>query len=600
MIPNSALRPSRVLFLLVCGCGPQGKEEPGTSVDGPDDSGTSSDTGALIDGDGDGWSLVQDCDDGDPSIHPGAVEICNGIDDDCDRLIDDSDDSLSSVGLETFYEDADGDGYGTADVTRAACVLPAAHAAQAGDCDDLRPSVHPGADEVCGSGLDEDCDGGYSAECGLDGISAEGVIPTAEALELPLSDTTANPYSLRVATFDLDGDGVDDVITGDVGLGDDGGVHVLWGGTTDTPEATLLGGADGPAASLTDVGWRLLALPDVSGDGRSDLVVASSAGVWLVQSGDVARGEGTHLSTVGALAIDTDVVVPEDLTSPGDLDDDGVVELLVSQASGGVHLFMGTQLSSSEPLSLADAVRVPARECPGLGGEGMSTGLDLDGDGFSDMAVGCPNWYAGGRGRVVVFEGASLGDRLASGTLEVLPEDACISNESGGTNNMGRLVMPAGDLDHDGYPDLAVVQAATTVRVFGGRVDWFASTGCGAGTGQRVPTDADLSLDAGDEAAPYRSTSWVVPHEDLTGDGRDDLLLMNLNIGNWSGSATFFTGAEGWDAVPTTPTYTLQGERDDRLLHATVGDPWGLGLPTVFMPAVEDAPVLRSLSVPGY
>lgn len=58
-----------------------------------------------------------DCDDTAAAIHPGAVEVCNGKDDNCSGTIDDVD----STEGETFYQDADGDGFGNLDITTTAC-----------------------------------------------------------------------------------------------------------------------------------------------------------------------------------------------------------------------------------------------------------------------------------------------------------------------------------------------------------------------------------------------------------------------------------------------------------------------------------------------
>jgi hypothetical protein len=91
-----------------------------------------------------------DCDDGDPAIHPGAAETCNGRDDDCDGLTDEG-----VTG--TWYADADGDGSGAGPVV-AACAAAPGLAAAADDCDDAAADVHPGAVEVC-NGRDDDCDG---------------------------------------------------------------------------------------------------------------------------------------------------------------------------------------------------------------------------------------------------------------------------------------------------------------------------------------------------------------------------------------------------------------------------------------------------------
>lgn len=89
---------------------------------------------ANTDADGDGSPASVDCDDKDRAVHPGAKEICNGKDDDCNGRID-----------EGF--DADGDGFTTC-----------AAFGKAADCDDADPKVNPGAAEVCNA-KDDNCDG---------------------------------------------------------------------------------------------------------------------------------------------------------------------------------------------------------------------------------------------------------------------------------------------------------------------------------------------------------------------------------------------------------------------------------------------------------
>ena len=92
-----------------------------------------------------------DCNDNDNTVHPGATEVCNGIDDNCDGLVDE--------GVQTtFYRDADGDGYGDAAFTTLACSAPSGYVSNSTDCDDSKSSVHPGATEVC-NGIDDNCDG---------------------------------------------------------------------------------------------------------------------------------------------------------------------------------------------------------------------------------------------------------------------------------------------------------------------------------------------------------------------------------------------------------------------------------------------------------
>ncbi len=100
---------------------------------------------ANTDLDGDGYGTgalcpLIDCDDGDPAVFPGAIETCNGIDDDCDGLVDD--------GI-----DLDADGYTGCGGT---------------DCDDANAAIYPGAVEQC-NGVDDDCNGAVDDTVDADG-----------------------------------------------------------------------------------------------------------------------------------------------------------------------------------------------------------------------------------------------------------------------------------------------------------------------------------------------------------------------------------------------------------------------------------------------
>jgi len=142
-----------------------------------------------------------DCDDTDPTVYPGAPEICDGQDNSCNDLIDDEDplvegqsewfrdadgdglgDPESSVlaceqpdgyvdnaldcddtdpeagEASAWYRDADGDGFGDPDVFVFACEQPDGHVANDLDCNDADPEINPDAIEVCDS-QDNDCDG---------------------------------------------------------------------------------------------------------------------------------------------------------------------------------------------------------------------------------------------------------------------------------------------------------------------------------------------------------------------------------------------------------------------------------------------------------
>lgn len=96
-----------------------------------------------------------DCDDTDATVFPGAVEVCNDRDDDCDGTVDPG----SSADVATWYVDADRDGFGDPTRTAHTCDAPRGFTADATDCDDDDDAHNPGAAEVCGDGIDQDCSG---------------------------------------------------------------------------------------------------------------------------------------------------------------------------------------------------------------------------------------------------------------------------------------------------------------------------------------------------------------------------------------------------------------------------------------------------------
>lgn len=106
----------------------------------------------ACDRDGDGYGRTQDCDDQNSSVYPGAGEVCDGLDNDCDGVVD----GAEAVARSPFYPDLDGDGFGGPALSR--CPTTAERDGAPGDCDDTRFDVSPEAREVC-DGIDNDCDG---------------------------------------------------------------------------------------------------------------------------------------------------------------------------------------------------------------------------------------------------------------------------------------------------------------------------------------------------------------------------------------------------------------------------------------------------------
>ena len=130
-----------------------------------------------LDADGDTYESISyggtDCDDLNSAIHPGALELCDGRDNDCDGEADEGYQFLA------YYRDADGDGYGDPLVLQSSCSPVEGYVLDNTDCDDADSAVNPGAVELCDDGIDNNCNLMIDELCNFSPVADAGPDQTA-------------------------------------------------------------------------------------------------------------------------------------------------------------------------------------------------------------------------------------------------------------------------------------------------------------------------------------------------------------------------------------------------------------------------------------
>lgn len=509
----------------------------------------------------------------------------------------------------TWYLDADGDGFGDPGASQEACEPPEHAVTDAADCDDASPEVYPGAEEICGDGLINDCDD-------TDGSAAAAACPAGGPFELSLAsgkllgegeDHYAG-WSVAGAG-DVNGDGYDDVLVGapyagggvayrvlgpvfgTASLGDantrvtgggvagwvvanagdhdgDGLPDALLGtpfaGSDDQGGAVIVSGSAEGGLSLADAdailsgrstvdfaGRSVAGAGDVDGDGWDDILVGApiadgpdiesslghcadddldefgyehgvTAGEVYLMSGPVSGDVSLSVSTAMLYGEDGGDGAGSVVAGPGDINADGVPDLMVSSvgqcqgaaAGGAVYGVFGPVEGE---LSLVDADLKAFGETPRVfAGEASAGAGDVNGDGYADLVVGVPRMW-GTEGDLQGVAYLVLGPGSGAGDLG--SADARRWGEAQG-DYAGHAVAAAGDVDLDGQDDLLV--AADSESTGGGNAG-AAYLIYGPLSGTASLSSADIKF-VGSERGDRVGAS-VAGAVDLDADGLADLLI---------------------------------------------------------------------------
>lgn len=504
-------RPPTVGLLVLLGCGAPG-EGDGEAV--PDEicNGIDDDGDGLVDAadnsvtdaakdypdlDGDRWGswlnavftcgvpLVPtggDCNDENPSVHPGAVEACNNEDDDCDGLIDDAGDDYDPATTPTWWLDEDADGYGTASEVRQ-CDAPDGYSGQSGDCNDGDEAVNPGELDGC-DGVDTNCSGD-ELDCvpAFDPSSVEDRINSGLAGVVSDAVWVGGNAALGMSEAD--------------GVADEMGLLVVAHRPSGELPLSLVAEGWYEESAWRSVGYRLAAVGDVDGDGSDDLVAAAE---------ERAHGSAYQLLFLGPWSGEMELrwsVRGGNASGGADVDGDGLADVAVD--AGDIVILDATPTDDAED---AGKARVEL-----AGGDRGAPLLhpNLDGDGIGDLLL-----EFGEGVNLGVYPGPLIDSVSADARTAVYVGDADATP--------GELAL-SGDHDADGVADLLLVQdrdGVPSVLLLGS-------------TGLEAPL-ATLSF------ALFDTVRSMTRLDDLDGDGAPEIAIGEADPDD-DAAVLFFSGS---------------------------------------------------------
>jgi hypothetical protein len=489
------------------------------------------------DADGDGFvecEATSDCNDADANIHPGADELCStvGVDDDCDGYSDEA----SAVDAATWYYDFDNDDYGgVGGLTTVACTQPSDYVANNDDCDDSRASANPAATELC-NGLDDNCDSVVPS----DEVDSDG--DTYMTCEGDCDDTDASAYPGSLIFYrDVDGDGYGLASSTVTDCAAPSGYVDVSGDCLDS-NANVHPGADEHCNTLDD-----------DCNGTIDDSYAVDAKLWYADTdnddfGDPATTTASCTRPSGYTPDDTDCDDTTDTINPD----------AVEVCNDGIDNNCDTVGGACEQDATASAEVVWAGEdANDNAGQTIAVGGDVDGDGINELLLGAKlNDAAGADAGTAYVVWGPVTTGLTS--LDAVDSQR-ITGQANVTSSdkLGASIAFAGDMiGSDGYGDIALGAGYRDVSSSGDhKGEVYIISGADLGhTTKSVTGFSDEYLVKGASNFDYLG-SGLVRGGDFDGDDNPDLWLAATGAGS-SDVGTVYLLRGGLTASTTVYTVT--------------------------------------------